>query len=49
MLGGRAALFLSEFASEFASAHQMKLALAIKQSVGYQRVQVRMKVEIFAG
>ena len=26
----------------------MKLALAIKQSVGYQRVQVRMKVEIFA-
>ncbi len=28
MRGGRAALFLSEFASEFASAHQMKPALA---------------------
>lgn len=26
----------------------MKLALAIKQSVRHQRVQVRMKVEIFA-
>ena len=44
----RAALFLSEFASEFASAHHMKPSLAIKQAVGYQRVQVRMKVEIFA-
>ena len=30
----RAALFLSEFAS----AHYMKLSLAIKQAVGYQRV-----------
>ena len=30
------------------SAHHMKPSLAIKQSVGYQRVQVRMKVEIFA-
>ena len=44
----RATLFLSEFASEFASAHHMKPSLAIKQAVGYQRVQVRMKVEIFA-
>ena len=44
----RATLFLSEFASEFSSAHHMKLALAIKQSVRHQRVQVRMKVEIFA-
>jgi phytoene/squalene synthetase len=26
----------------------MKLSLAIKQPVGHQRVQVRMKVEIFA-
>ena len=39
----RAALFLSEFAS----AHHMKLCLAIKQAVRHQRVQVRMKVEIF--
>ena len=30
------------------TAHHMKLALAIKQSVRYQRVQVRMEVEIFA-
>ena len=30
------------------SAHHMKPSLAIKQAVGYQRVQVRMKVEIFA-
>ena len=44
----RATLFLSEFASEFSSAHHMKPSLAIKQAVGYQRVQVRMKVEIFA-
>ena len=44
----RAALFLSEFASEFASAHHMKPALAVKQTVGNQRVQVRMEVEIFA-
>jgi hypothetical protein len=44
----RATLFLSEFASEFSSAHHMKPALAVKQTVGYQRVQVRMKVEIFA-
>ena len=44
----RATLFLSEFASEFSSAHHMRLALAIKQSVRHQRVQVRMKVEIFA-
>ena len=29
-------------------AHHMKLALAIKQSVRHQRVQVRMEVEIFA-
>ena len=27
------------------SAHHMKLAFAIKQAVGHQRVQVRMKVE----
>ena len=40
----RATLILSEFAS----AHHMKLFLAIKQSVCHQRVQVRMKVEIFA-
>jgi len=40
----RATLILSEFAS----AHHMKLSLAIKQSVCHQRVQVRMKVEIFA-
>ena len=31
-----------------ASAHHMKLSLAIKKSVRYQRVQVRMEVEIFA-
>ena len=31
-----------------ASAHHMKPSLAIKQSVDYQRVRVRMKVEIFA-
>jgi hypothetical protein len=43
----RATLFLSEFASEFASAHHMKPALAVKQTVGNQRVQVRMKIEIF--
>ena len=44
----RATLFLSEVASEFASAHHMKLSLAIKQAVRHQCVQVRMKVEIFA-
>jgi hypothetical protein len=44
----RATLFLSEFASEFASAHHMKPALAVKQTVGNQRMQVRMKIEIFA-
>ena len=44
----RATLFLSEFASEFVSAHHMKPALAVKQTVGNQRVQVRMEVEIFA-
>ena len=42
----RATLFLSEFASEFASAHHMKPALAGKQTVGNQRVQVRMKIEM---
>ena len=31
-----------------ASAHHMKPSLAIKQAGGYQRVRVRMKVEIFA-
>ena len=31
-----------------ASAHHIKPSLAIKQAVGYQRVRVRMKVEIFA-
>ena len=36
----RATLFLSEFASEFSSAHHMKPSLAIKQAVGYQRVQL---------
>ena len=30
------------------SAHHMKPSLAIKKSVDYQRVRVRMKVEIFA-
>ena len=40
----RATLFLSEFVS----AHHMKPALAVKQTVGNQRVQVRMEVEIFA-
>ena len=40
----RATLFLSEFAS----AHHMKPALAVKQTVGNQRMQVRMKIEIFA-
>ena len=44
----RATLFLSEFASEFVSAHHMKPALAVKQTVGNQCVQVRMEVEIFA-
>jgi len=44
----RATLFLSEVASEVASAHHMKLSIAIKQSIRHQRVQVRMKVEIFA-
>ena len=44
----RATLSLSEFDSEFASAHHMKPALAVKQTVGNQRVQVRMEVEIFA-
>ena len=44
----RATLFLSEVASVLASAHHMKLPRAIKQAVRHQRVQVRMKVEIFA-
>ncbi len=44
----RSTLFLSEVASEFASAHHMKLARAVKQTVRHQRVQVRMKVEILS-
>ena len=34
-------------AAIFDSAHHMKASLAIKEAVGHQRVQVRMKVEIF--
>ena len=35
-------------ATMLSSAHHMKPALAVKQTVGNQRVQVRMEVEIFA-
>jgi hypothetical protein len=40
--------FGPSIATIFASAHHIKLALTIKQSIRHQRIRVQMKVQIFA-